>query len=132
MRRVTLVPLDMMRQLLFSPSDLLDLPAEDSLASTFLRQVVPYGIAASSNLYGVEGFYLKDVLGIVAVSQPELLSTKSMRRGRGDAWRTDARHGCLRSAFLAARQPQRGSRRGSEHRGRAKYISRILRRPLAA
>jgi len=77
--RVTLIPLDVMRQVLFSPSDLLDLPAEDSRASTFLRQIVPFGIAATSNMYGLEGFHLKDVLGIVAVSQPELLKTKSMR-----------------------------------------------------
>jgi inosine-uridine nucleoside N-ribohydrolase len=34
----------------------------------FLRKIVPYGIRASSNLYGIEGFHLKDVLGVAAVS----------------------------------------------------------------
>ena len=63
-----LIPLDVLRQVLFSPSDLLDLPTE-SKAGRFLRQIVPFGIAATSNLYGVEGFHLKDVVGIVAVSR---------------------------------------------------------------
>lgn len=76
--RLTLIPLDVMRQVLFSPTDLLDLPGE-SRASTFLRQIVPFGIAATSNLYGLEGFHLKDVLGIAAVSQPDILKTHSMR-----------------------------------------------------
>jgi len=76
--RITLVPLDVLRQVLFSPSDLLDLPTE-SKAGRFLRQIVPFGIAATSNLYGIEGFHLKDVVGIVAVTQPEALRTRSMR-----------------------------------------------------
>jgi inosine-uridine nucleoside N-ribohydrolase len=63
---------------LFSPSDLLELPAPDSRASKFLRQIVPYGIRATSNLYGIEGFHLKDVVGIVAASNPGTLTTKAM------------------------------------------------------
>jgi inosine-uridine nucleoside N-ribohydrolase len=39
---------------------------------------VPYGIGATSNLYGIEGFHLKDVLGVVAVSRPAALSTRPM------------------------------------------------------
>ena len=39
---------------------------------------MPFGIAATSNLYGIEGFHLKDVLGILAVAQPEALKTKPM------------------------------------------------------
>ncbi len=31
---------------------------------------MPFGIRASSNLYGIEGFHLKDVLGVVAASLP--------------------------------------------------------------
>ena len=30
------------------------------------------------NLYGIEGFHLKDVLGIAAVTQPSALTTKPM------------------------------------------------------
>src|SRR5262249_17402726 len=63
--RITLVPLDTMRHVLFSPKDLLDLPAPESPVSKFLQTIVPFGIRAHSNLYGVEGFFLKDVLGIV-------------------------------------------------------------------
>jgi inosine-uridine nucleoside N-ribohydrolase len=67
---ITLIPLDAARKLIFSPSDLLELPAPDSATCMFLRKIVPYGIRASSNLYGIEGFHLKDVLGVAAVAQP--------------------------------------------------------------
>jgi inosine-uridine nucleoside N-ribohydrolase len=75
---ITLIPLDVMRKVLFSPTDLLGLPADASKACRFLRQIVPYGIAATSNLYGIEGFYLKDVLGVVAVALPQALRIKPM------------------------------------------------------
>lgn len=73
---ITLVPLDATRKLLFSPSDLLELPAPDSRACRFLRQIVPFGIGATSNMYGIEGFHLKDVLGIIAISLHGALTTK--------------------------------------------------------
>jgi inosine-uridine nucleoside N-ribohydrolase len=75
---LTLIPLDVMRKVLFAPSDLLELPAPESRASSFLRGIVPYGIGATSNLYGIEGFHLKDVLGIIAVALPGALSTQPM------------------------------------------------------
>jgi inosine-uridine nucleoside N-ribohydrolase len=68
---ITLIPLDAARKLIFSPSDLLELPAPDSATCMFLRKIVPFGIRASSNLYGIEGFHLKDVLGVAAVAQPD-------------------------------------------------------------
>jgi inosine-uridine nucleoside N-ribohydrolase len=71
---VTLIPLDAARKLVFSPTDLLELPAPDSATCTFLRKIVPYGIRASSNLYGIEGFHLKDVLGVAAVAIPTKFS----------------------------------------------------------
>ena len=37
---------------------------------------MPHGIGATSNFYGVEGFHLKDVLGIVAVALPGAISTR--------------------------------------------------------
>lgn len=70
---ITLIPLDQMRRVLFSPTDLLGMPSDGSGALRFLRQIVPFGIAATANLYGIEGFYLKDVLGIVAVGRPDAL-----------------------------------------------------------
>jgi inosine-uridine nucleoside N-ribohydrolase len=73
---LTLIPLDVTRKLVFSPTDLLELPAPESRVCRFLRQIVPFGIRTTSNLYGVEGFYLKDVLGVAAVSLRGVLSTK--------------------------------------------------------
>lgn len=75
---LTLIPLDVMRKVLFSPSDLLGLPENTSKVCRFLRQIVPFGIAATSNLYGIEGFHLKDVLGTVAVALPSAIQTKHM------------------------------------------------------
>lgn len=74
-----LVPLDMLRRVLFSPSDLLDLPTDGNSTCRFLRQIVPFGIASTSNLYGIEGFHLKDVLGVIAVALPATLQTRHMR-----------------------------------------------------
>src|SRR5439155_25991318 len=76
---IELIPLDVMRKVLFSPTDLLGVPSDGSPACRFLRQIVPYGIAATSNLYGIEGFHLKDVLGVVAVSLPAAMKMRHMR-----------------------------------------------------
>ncbi len=73
---MTLIPLDVNRKVLFSPRDLLELPSPESRTCQLLRKIVPYGIGATSSLYGFEGFHLKDVLGIVAVSLPAALSTR--------------------------------------------------------
>lgn len=75
---LTLIPLDLMRKVLFSPTDLLELPAPESRTTQFLRRIVPFGIAATSNLYGIEGFHLKDVLGVIAASRPDVVRTKPM------------------------------------------------------
>lgn len=75
---ITLIPLDVSRKLLYSPTDLLDLPAAETPACRFLRQIVPFGIGATCNMYGIEGFHLKDVLGVAAVAMPGLLSTRSL------------------------------------------------------
>jgi len=73
---ITLIPLDVSRQVLFSPTDLLELPAPESRTCQFLRRIVPYGIGATSNVYGIEGLHLEDVLGVVAVSQPDTLTSR--------------------------------------------------------
>ena len=70
------MPLDVTRKLVFSPSDLLELPGRNSATCHFLRQIVPYGIRASSNLYGIEGFHLKDVLGIAHLALPGAVATE--------------------------------------------------------
>ena len=64
------VPLDVTRKLLLSPTELLDAPNAGSRAGQFLRQIVPYGLRASAELSGVEGLNLKAVLGVVALALP--------------------------------------------------------------
>jgi inosine-uridine nucleoside N-ribohydrolase len=75
---ITLIPLDAMRKALFSPTELLNPTEEGSRTCNFLSQVVACGIGATSNLYGIEGFHLKDLLGIIAVSVPGALTTRPM------------------------------------------------------
>jgi inosine-uridine nucleoside N-ribohydrolase len=75
---ITLLPLDVTRKIVFSPSDLLQLPAPESRTSRFLRKIVPFGIGATANLYGIEGFHLKDVLGVIALTQPGAITTKAV------------------------------------------------------
>jgi inosine-uridine nucleoside N-ribohydrolase len=74
--RITLVPLDAMHQVLFSPKDLLDLPVPESRTCKFLKEITPFGIRAASNLFGIEGFHLKDVLGIVPMAIPATVITQ--------------------------------------------------------
>jgi inosine-uridine nucleoside N-ribohydrolase len=76
---LTLIPLDVTRKLVLSPTDLRDLTGKDSPACGFLRRIVPYGLRMSSNLYGIEGFDLKDVIGIAALTLPSVVSTRPMR-----------------------------------------------------
>jgi inosine-uridine nucleoside N-ribohydrolase len=75
---ITLIPLDVTRKVLFSPTDLLELPCPESRTCRFLRQIVPFGVRATSNLYGLEGFHLKDVLGVAAMTLPGALSTRML------------------------------------------------------
>ena len=73
---VTLLPLDVTRKVVFSPSDLLEMPWPDNEVHQFLRRIVPFGIGATSSLFGVEGLFLHDVLGPMSLSQPGVVSTK--------------------------------------------------------
>ncbi len=73
---ITLLPLDVTRKLVFSPTDLLALPSPHSATCRLLREIVPYGIRASSNLYGIEGFHMKDVLGIAHLVLPGVVTTE--------------------------------------------------------
>ena len=70
---VQVIPLDVTRRMLFSPKDLMDLPNPDSRACRFLGKIIPFGIRASANVYGVEGFHLKDVVAVAALSRPGLI-----------------------------------------------------------
>src|SRR5665213_3603125 len=75
---LTLLPLDVTRKVVFSPTELLHLPNPESPASRFLGQIAPSAIAASAGLYGVEGCYLQDVFGLVALAQPQAFKTRSV------------------------------------------------------
>jgi len=57
---------------------LLELPRASSRTCQFLRQIVPYGIRATANRYGIEGFHLKDVLGVFALTRPSALTTRHL------------------------------------------------------
>lgn len=75
---ITVVPLDVTRRLILSPTDLLSHPSPDSRVCAFLRKIVPYGIRATSNRYGIEGFHLKDVLGVTLLARPQAFSTRTV------------------------------------------------------
>jgi inosine-uridine nucleoside N-ribohydrolase len=73
---LTLLPLDVTRKVVFSPTELLHLPNPESPATRFLAQIAPHAIAASAGLYGVEGCYLQDVIGLLALVQPQAFKTR--------------------------------------------------------
>jgi inosine-uridine nucleoside N-ribohydrolase len=73
---ITLLPLDVTRKLLYAPTELLQLPAPESRTTTFLRQILPQGITGTASLYGVEGFHLQDVLGLIPLVLPAALTTR--------------------------------------------------------
>ncbi|GIW78242.1 MAG: nucleoside hydrolase [Gemmatales bacterium] len=75
---ITMIPLDASRNLLFSPTDLHSLPGPGSRRSQFLQKIIPPGIGATSSALGIEGLHLNDVMGILAASKPEILSSKPM------------------------------------------------------
>ena len=75
---ITLLPLDATRKLLFAPTELLELPDVESRTTRFLRRIVPQGINGAASLYGVEGFYLQDVLGLIPLVLPSALTTRSV------------------------------------------------------
>jgi inosine-uridine nucleoside N-ribohydrolase len=73
---LTLVPLDVTRKLVFSPGDVRNLLAAEGRLGTFLGRVVPHGLAPTAGQYGIEGVYLNDVVGLVALARPGMISTK--------------------------------------------------------
>lgn len=75
---ITLLPLDVTRKLLFAPTELLSLPDPESRTCSFLRRIVPQGITGAASLFGIEGFYLQDVLGLIPLVLPSALTTRSV------------------------------------------------------
>jgi inosine-uridine nucleoside N-ribohydrolase len=123
---ILLLPLDVTRKLVFSPSDLLQLPNPESRASRFLRAIVPFGIGATSHLYGVEGFHLKDVLGVAAVALPAAISARPMPvdvETRGELTRGMS----VMDARAAAAKPNVDLAVGVDVQAVRDYMTRILR-----
>jgi inosine-uridine nucleoside N-ribohydrolase len=75
---ITLLPLDVTRKLLFAPTELLSLPNSESRTTSFLHRIVPQGITGAASLFGIEGFYLQDVLGLIPLVLPSALTTRSI------------------------------------------------------
>jgi inosine-uridine nucleoside N-ribohydrolase len=73
---ITLVPLDVSRKLVLSPSDIRLLPSAETRIGQLLRKSVQGGLATTAGLYGIEGVYLNDVLGLAAVTCPQALTLK--------------------------------------------------------
>jgi purine nucleosidase len=124
---VTLIPLDVMRKVLFSPSELLDLPAPESATCKFLRQIVPFAIGATSNLYGLEGFHLKDVLGVFAAAAPGALSTRRVYvdvETRGELTRGMS---VVDQRAVPARDPNVDLAVGVDGEAVRAYVDRVLR-----
>jgi inosine-uridine nucleoside N-ribohydrolase len=72
--RPLMIPLDVTRKLIYSPTEVFDLPNPTSKTCTFLSQIIPFALRASMNQYGIEGLHLKDVMGIAAVAVPGSLT----------------------------------------------------------
>jgi purine nucleosidase len=75
---ITLIPLDSMRKALFSPTELTTIPSGESKVCQLLRSIVPFGVSAMAQHYGIEGFHLSDVLGTCALAVPKVFKTKPM------------------------------------------------------
>jgi inosine-uridine nucleoside N-ribohydrolase len=75
---LTVLPLDVTHKALLSPAELLQLPGRETPTGRFLGQIVPHLIAPTASLYGVEGVYLQDVLGLVALRHRGAVSTRTV------------------------------------------------------
>jgi inosine-uridine nucleoside N-ribohydrolase len=75
---MTLLPLDITRQALFAPAELDDLVPNSTPGGSFLRKMVPFGVHATAAMCGIEGYFLKDVLGVVAAAMPQWFHAKPM------------------------------------------------------
>jgi inosine-uridine nucleoside N-ribohydrolase len=75
---IVLVPLDITCRLLISPAEIATLTDRESRSFGFLRKILHYGVGATARLYGIEGFHLKDVLGVCVLSCRAAFQTRPM------------------------------------------------------
>lgn len=75
---VLLLPLDVTRKLVLSPNDIRRLGNGESRTATFLRQAVPLLLAPTAGLFGIEGAYMNDAMGVVALARPTAFTLKAI------------------------------------------------------
>jgi inosine-uridine nucleoside N-ribohydrolase len=75
----TLVPLDVTTRVPFDFGFVNHLPAETTKAGRILHHVLPYLCRVYRQTLGMEVFYLPEVIGLVALTNPELFETMEMQ-----------------------------------------------------
>jgi len=68
----TLIPLDTTQQVTFGFDVMDELPGENTRTGCFLRQILPYAFRAYRQQLGCEGITLNDVVGMLALTEPDL------------------------------------------------------------
>ena len=74
----TLIPLDVSRQVNFGFDLIEELPRSGSRAGDFLRQILPFAFRAYRQQLGMETIVLNDVVGTLAVLEPQLFTFEMM------------------------------------------------------
>jgi len=75
---MTLIPLDITRQIVMTFADLDRLPSDSTKAGRFLRRILPFMFRTHRQEYGLEGIRLHDTVSLAAVLHPELFTTERM------------------------------------------------------
>jgi len=76
---VTVLPLDVTRKALFSPTELQEIPSGPSRGCQFLRRLAPFGVQATARHLGIEGLFLNDVLAVAFLAIPQAFQTQAMK-----------------------------------------------------
>lgn len=74
----TIMPLDVSAKTVFDYGLLERLPGEETRIGRFIRRVLPYYYRTHRQQLGLEGVLLPDVTALLALTQPELFSTKRL------------------------------------------------------
>jgi len=75
---ITLLPLDITRQLVLSPGDIQQIASIPSPTGQFLGKVLPLLLVPTAGLYGIEGAYLNDALAIAYLLRPKTFTLQPM------------------------------------------------------
>ncbi len=75
---ITLIPLDVSRELILSPTDLVELSESKSKTCSLLSRMGVATLGVTESLEGVEGAHLCAVTGVAAVSMSECFTTESL------------------------------------------------------